>query len=313
MNRIHFDNITDYHRMLGKPDPQHPQLSVSTVKADTSQGELGCINSHSVISADFYAISLKNIISGDLVYGKTKYDYRSGTMLFLAPRQEFYANGITIASEGKVILFHEDFIRNHAIYDLIKKCSFFAYAVNEALHLSAKEEAMIKDIFTSIEAEYHSNYDAFSRDIILAQISALLTYADRFYHRQFLLRKESCSSISEQFVLCFDELLATSEFNEIPAIIDIADKLNMTSRYLTDALKVETGKSAKEWIQLRLIDKAKNLLLSRSDSVATIAYSLGFEYPQYFARLFKKKVGLTPTQYRNQPHYKLMTVKGYLL
>ncbi|MDN3680541.1 AraC family transcriptional regulator [Vibrio tapetis subsp. quintayensis] len=306
MNKIHFDNITDYHKHLSKPVPAHPQFSVSTVKSNAAQFGAECAATNTIISTSFYAISLKNVISGELFYGKTKYDCSSGTMLFFAPGQEFHTKGMKIESEGKVILFHEDFVRTHGIYDQIKSSSFFNYAANEALHLSSAEQRRMQKVFDGIEAEYHANYDEFSREIILSQIGVLLTYADRFYHRQFLLRKESDASIYTQFLHAFDECFDGAfdcvGHQSIPAITDIAARLNMTSRYLSDALKVETGKSAKESIQLLLVDKAKNALLSSGDSVATIAYSLGFEYPQYFARLFKKKVGLTPTQYRNQTH-----------
>ncbi|MCZ2721018.1 helix-turn-helix transcriptional regulator [Marinomonas sp. 15G1-11] len=199
-----------------------------------------------------------------------------------------------------MILFHEDYLRGHELQSQLKKCRFFDYAVNEALHLSPKEQQLICRIFDSIEAEYHSSYDALSREIMLSQMSTLLRYAERFYRRQFLVRKEFHSSIYESFNNLLYQYMYVSDVYRTPSISDIAQQLNMTPRYLTDALKVETGKSAKEWIQLALVDKAKNLLLSSNDSVATVAYSLGFEYPQYFSRLFKNKVGITPTEYRKQ-------------
>lgn len=294
MSRIHFSNISDYCAALGKAAPIHPLFNISKVEA----GGVNCLSSDCSVTTDFYAIALKNVVSGKLLYGKTEFDFQNGTMVFFAPNQVFATNGIKVESEGKVIMFHRDFIRGHEIEGIINKSSFFGYAVNEALHLSTKEESLVESILETIELECSGHYDEFSRDIILSQITTLLKYADRFYRRQFLLRQESTGSLYDKFIVGLDKLLAQSNRDELPKIQDVADVLNMTSRYLTDGLRAETGKSAKEWILLHLIDRAKSRLLESDESVATIAYSLGFEYPQYFARLFKKKVGVTPTDYR---------------
>lgn len=294
MKQIHYDNITDYCTALGKPAPLHPLFNISKVNSSA----VNCLGSRCSVTTDFYAIALKNVISGKLLYGKTEFDFQNGTMIFFAPNQVFATNGIKVESEGKVIMFHRDFVRGHEMENLLNKASFFGYAVSEALHLSTKEEALVESILESIELECLGNYDEFSRDIILSQITTLLKYADRFYRRQFLLRQESTGSLYDKFIVALDQFLTQSNREEIPKIQDVADLMDITSRYLTDGLRAETGKSAKEWILLHLIDQAKNRLLESGESVATIAYSLGFEYPQYFARLFKKKVGVTPTEYR---------------
>jgi len=302
MNKVHFSNITDFYSALGKPAPEHPLFVISTTDSSSQNNYQACLNTQSVISTDFYAISLKKVTAGEIVYGQTKYDCSSGTLLFFSPQQIFYSNGVTVESQGKTIVFHEDFIRGHALSTALKKASFFGYAVNEALHLSPKEQRLIANVIANIESESKLSYDEFSRDILLAHINVLLNYAERFYRRQFLLRKESHSAIVDSFLEKFDELLVLNNNNEIPSVNTLADSLNMTSRYLTDALKIETGQTAQQVIHNHLIDKAKNSLLESSDSVASIAYALGFAYPQYFARLFKNKVGLTPSQYRASQH-----------
>ena len=188
-------------------------------------------------------------------------------------------------STGHTIIFHEDFIRGHKIKEEIKKYHYFSYAVNEALHLSPQEETMMAGLIDQIEAEYHNNQDEFSKELILSQLDTLLKYAHRFYHRQFLYRKESNSDLLNQFIDEVEKYVAVNQLEEktIPTIEDMASVMAMTPRYLSDALKVETGKTAMENLHLHMIDKAKDLLLESNTSVANVAYDLGFEYPQYFA------------------------------
>lgn len=206
---------------------------------------------------------------------------------------------MNIKSDAKTILIHEDFLRGTRVQPIIEAANYFSYAVNEALHLSPREEALVKNLLDTLEQEYSQNHDAFSKDIMVSQLTTLLSYADRFYQRQFQQRMESpVSSLEERFLTCLRELAS----DHIPTVEELADKLHVTPRYLSDGLKVETGKTALENIHAYQIERAKNMLLGSNDSVATIAYALGFEYPQYFARLFKKKVGQTPTEYRKQVH-----------
>lgn len=304
MTKLHFSSITEYHEALGLPAPEHPMLSVAYVSSAKAGAVLSCQDTSDdlTISTDFYAISIKRIISGEILYGRTKYDCRNGTMIFTAPQQEISTKGVKVESEGRFIMFHEDYVRGYAIQEQLKKCHFFAYAVHEALHLSPKEEKQIIGLFDAIEMEYHNNQDEFTKELILDLITTLLRYSNRYYHRQFLARKESQSSLYERFKQELETALSSGPDQDIviPSVEELAAKLHVTARYLSDALKVETGKTAKEWIHLQLIDAAKDLLLASDVSVAEVAYQLGFEYPNYFARLFKKKVGQTPTQYRNQ-------------
>lgn len=287
----HFSALADYHKFLGIAPPEHPLLSVTSMQADGT-----CITEELEISTDFYAISIKHIIEGEFYYGRTNYDYKNGCLIFTAPRQVIKISKLNVKSNARTIIIHEDFLRGTNIQTLIENAHYFSYAINEALHLSPREETLVKGIFDTLEQEYIQNHDAFSKDIMLSQLNTMLTYAERFYQRQFQQRKESpVSSLEERFYV---ELKALPS-DHIPTVEELANKLHMTPRYLSDGLKVETGKTALENIHIHQIERAKNLLLGSDDSVATIAYALGFEYPQYFSRLFKNKVGLTPTQYRN--------------
>lgn len=298
----HFDNLTVYHEFLGLPTPEHPLFSIITLKSDTTDDEIQCINSDNgdvEFSSDFYSISLKHILAGEIHYGRTKYDFKNGSLICLAPRQTFRTQGIRAKTNAKIILIHEDFLRGTSIQKMIEDANYFTYAVNEALHLSPKEESLLTTIFDTLEQEYNHNHDAFSKDIIISQLNTLLTYAERFYQRQFQQRMEVMQSQTTSFFEQFKLAIKETPVDRIPTVDSIASQLNMTPRYLSDALKVETGKTALENIHSYQIDKAKNLLLGSDDTVATIAHSLGFEYPQYFSRLFKNKVGMTPSQYRN--------------
>lgn len=298
-NKIHFRNLTEYHNFLKLSPPEHPLFSVISMDPGKTE-DLQCKNLDIKLSGDFYSISLKHITSGEIFYGRTKYDCKNGTMIFMAPKQEVKITGLKVESTGKTIIFHEDFIRGHLIKEEIKSYHYFSYAVNEALHLSPKEEQMMTGLINNIEVEYHNNQDEFSKDLILSQLGTLLKYANRFYHRQFLYRKVKNSDLLKKFIDEVENFIEENKLEEktIPAIEDLANAMAMTPRYLSDALKVETGKTAMENLHLHMIDKAKDMLLKSNTTVATVAYGLGFEYPQYFARLFKKKTGMTPTEYR---------------
>ena len=170
------------------------------------------------------------------------------------------------------------------------------------MHLSPKEEKQLESIVENIEIEYQNNQDEFSKDIIISQLSTLLKYANRFYERQFINRKELSTSLLEQFNEQLSQYVASGELQEngIPSIEEIANNMSVSQRYLSDTLKKETGKTTTEHLQLLLIDEAKNMLLHPHKSIAEVAYELGFEYPHYFSRLFKKKEGVSPTEYREK-------------
>ncbi len=299
MKKFHFETIAEQNAALGLRPPEHPLVDVIKMSSNNDDNQLNC-EQELALSTSFYSISLKHIISGELMYGRTKYDCSNGTMLFFAPNQEVSASGIKVDAVARTICFHPDYIRGHKLQDELKQYQFFNYSVNEALHLSPKEERHMANMFDTLEIENSNCLDAFSKDLILSQISTLLMYANRYYHRQFLMRKETDTSVYDKFSNLLEARLeaVVSQSETIPEVEDMARDMNMTSRYLSDALKAETGKTTKDWIHYALIEKSKDRLLSSKDSVATIAYSLGFEYPQYFSRLFKNKVGMTPSEYR---------------
>ncbi|GER61033.1 AraC family transcriptional regulator [Patiriisocius marinus] len=300
----HFKTLSTYLDYLELPRPEHPMLSVFNSKGD---GYLPCPKESSPpITNDCYSISLKKFVKGDLNYGRTKYDFTNGALIFIAPRQILqWDSSVVFERKGFSINFHEDFLKGTDLAQQIKKYGFFSYSVNEALHLSPKEEKQIESIVENIEIEYHNNQDEFSKEIIISQFSTLFKYANRFYERQFLNRKELSNNLLERFNLQLSEYFELGLLQEkgIPNIEQIANKMSVSQRYLSDTLKKETGKTTTEHLHLRLIDEAKNILLKPNKSISEVAYELGFEYPQYFSRLFKKKEGISPTEYREK--YKL--------
>jgi len=297
----HFKTLSSYLDYLELPRPEHPMLSVFNSKGD---GYLPCPRESSPpITNDCYSISLKKFVKGDLNYGRTKYDFTNGALIFIAPRQVLqWNNSVVFEQKGFSINFHEDFLKGTELAQQIKRYGFFSYSVNEALHLSPKEEKQIESIVENIEVEYQNNQDEFSKEIIISQLGTLLKYANRFYERQFLNRKELSNSLLEQFNLLLSEYFESGKLQEkgIPSIEQIANEMSVSQRYLSDTLKKETGKTTTEHLHLHLIDEAKNILLQPNKSISEVAYELGFEYPPYFSRLFKKKEGISPTEYREK-------------
>ncbi|MBT8301864.1 MAG: helix-turn-helix transcriptional regulator [Maribacter sp.] len=297
----HFKTLSAYLEYLGLPLPEHPMLSVFSAIGD---GFLPCPKESSPpITNDCYTISFKKIVKGDLNYGRTKYDFTNGALFFIAPRQVLqWDNSVVFEQKGFSINFHEDFIKGTELAHQIKKYGFFSYSANEALHLSPREEKQMEAIVESIDMEYQNNQDQFSKDIIISQLSTLLKYANRFYERQFINRRELSNDLLEQFNQQLEAYFDSGQLEEkgIPSIMQIADQLSVSQRYLSDTLKKETGKTSTEHLQLYLIDEAKNILLNPNKSISEVAYELGFEYPPYFSRLFKKKEGISPTEYREK-------------
>jgi len=300
MEHITFKNITEFNLVQNLPEPENPLFSIGCKKLNVGEVQ-NCVSSNKEISYtnQFYIISLKKIVSGEIIYGRTKYDGNTGTLLFSAPNQTYTVKDIVVSSESWYIAFHEDYIRGLDIQKRIKRYNFFNYNVNEALHLSPKEEQTIKTIFKNIETEYQNNQDEFSKEIIISHLYALLKYADRYYKRQFLNRKEMNKALFTRFKEILDAYFESNQLEEkgIPTVEWIAEKLNVSRRYMSDTIKAETGKTAIDQINLFLVEEAKNLLLAPNASISETAYKLGFEYPQYFSRLFKKKTGLSPKEY----------------
>lgn len=285
------------HRENGMSAPENPLLSVITCTALRS-----CSFGNSKFTTDFYMIAMKKIKSGLFLYGKTKYDHDNGSMSFVKPRQIIEIADIELTETGFVIFVHEDFLLGHHLHEEIKKYGFFDYETNEALHLSPKEEETIWELFRKIDAENNNNPDEFSKEIILTHIDSILKYSNRFYRRQFINRKTISGTTVSKFIDTLSSYFKSGLLHTqgLPTVKHLASKLNTSSRYLSDILKQETGKTALEHIHIFLIDEAKNLLISTDKSISETAYELGFENLPYFSRLFKKEVGMSPNKYRDR-------------
>lgn len=303
-NNKHFSDLSEYLRCLCLAAPAHPLLAVVAMSAKHHFEVPTCLENSTLISTDFYTIALQKIISTEMDYGRTQYDCRQATMHFTAPKQSYQSWQVKVVCTAKAIILHQDFVDGTPIEDEIRQYHFFSYGVNEALHLSAKEEAMVAALMENIEQEYSNNYDQFSKGILLSYISSLLRLINRYYRRQFLQRKDCNVAVQQAFLHKVEQHYhgVNAADKTMPSVAQIAASLAMTPCYLTDALKAETGKTAMENLHFYLIDKAKGLLQQPHSSVTEVAHSLGFDYPQYFARLFKKIVGQTPSQFKNQLH-----------
>ena len=234
-------------------------------------------------------------------YGHQHYDFDDGIMTFFAPGQVVTTEiRDDWELEGYWLVMHPDFIQSSTLAKEIRHFQYFSYAVNEALHLAEDEEKAITLQLSNIATESEKPTDAFSQSILIKHIELLLSYCDRFYHRQFLTRKQATNDHLSKFEILLDDYFNNSEYkgNSIPGVSYFAEKLNLSNNYLTDMLRSITGQSAQQHIHEKLISKAKELLSSTELSVSQIAYQLGFEYPQSFSKLFKNKTNKTPREFR---------------
>lgn len=292
--------ISEFHRLRGLSKPEHPLISVidySELKRPADISEVNWV-------LDFYQISLKRGMNATLKYGQQKYDFDEGVMFFISPNQVFRIETEEKAVEEKsgwMLLIHPDFLWNTSLARAIKQYDFFDYSVNEALFLSQKEENTLNFIIDSIRHEYHANIDKFSQNIIASHIETLLNYSERFYERQFITRKIT----NHQMLNRLEELLNHYFSNDaltakgLPTVQFIAQELHVSPNYLSRLLKTLAGQSTQQFIQDKVIEKAKEKLSTTSLSISEIAYELGFEHPQSFTKLFKNKTALSPTRFRS--------------
>ncbi len=251
----------------------------------------------------FYCVFFKDTKCGDIRYGKETYDYQEESLLFVAPGQiltvDKYPPGVK--PKGKVIIFHPDFIRGTALGNLMNDYSFFSYASNEALHLSKKEREIILNIFDLIKDELRQNLDKHSQTLVISHLQLLFNYSTRFYDRQFITRKHVNKGILSKFEDILNNYFSSDKpvMIGLPSVAFCADELHLSANYFGDLIKKETGASAQEYIQTKLIDVAKERIFDMDKSINEVAYDLGFKYPQHFNRLFKKKLGMTPNEYRS--------------
>ena len=299
MSILHIKSITEYHRLMELPKPQHPLVSVINFE-DIKPTNRATVSS---ITYGFYSIALKQVFNGKMKYGQQEYDFDEGVLAFIAPNQILRIDveqGRQYSHTGWLLIFHPDFLWNTPLANKIKQYDYFGYELTEALHLSDKEETMLTGIMQNINQEYNSNIDKFSQDVIISQLELLLTYSERFYQRQFITRKKSNHTILEQFENLLNDYFKREDLTTIglPTVKSISSSLNLSPNYLSRLLKTLTGKSTQEFIHEKLIQLAKEKLSTTELSVNEIAYGLGFEHPQSFGKLFKKKTELTPLEFR---------------
>ena len=293
------NTVTEYTRFYGFPAPAHPLLTLIDLACarNSVAGQPEALIPPVV--PQLYTIFLKRNLKGLLYYGHRPYDFSEGVLGFSAPGQVFAVDPSVDRSAvtGWMLVFHPDLLAKYPLGKKIAGYSFFSYDVHEALHLSAPEETMLDALLHSIRAECERPIDAFTQDVLVSQLDVLLNNANRFYHRQFLTRRTTGHDLLSQFEQLLITYFAQDE-QPLPTVQYFADELNVSPAYLSDMLRSLTGQNTQQHIHQALIEKAKRLLLTTSLSINETAYQLGFEYPQYFSRLFKRKTGLTPAAFR---------------
>ena len=294
---LNLDSVDLYNKLYGL-ETLNPLVSVIDLNKATSSVDLIRFN------YGIYALYLKLEKACDIKYGRQTYDYQEGTIVCFAPGQTAETNPTTdkVQVNAHGILFHPDLLRGTSLGKNIKKYTFFSYEVNEALHLSEEERSIVMDCLKIIRMELEHGVDKHSTTLLVNHIELLLNYCMRFYERQFITRGKTNRDVLTRFENLLDEYFESTlaEQDGLPTVKYFADKLCLSSNYFGDMFKKETGKSPQEYIQEKVIELAKERISGTADTVSQIAYSLGFQYPQHFCRLFKKRVGYTPSEYRAQ-------------
>ena len=291
---IKLDTVDQYNQFFGL-ETLHPLVSVVDLSEATK------FPTHFTMNYGIYALFLKKVKCGDIRYGRQIYDYQEGTVTSFAPGQVVETEmqqGVKPSAHG--LLFHPDLIKGTSLGQDIKQYSFFSYASAEALHLSEEEKGIFMDCLEKIEMELQHPIDKHSKRLISRNIELLLDYCMRFYERQFITRSESNKSVLVKFEALLDDYFQSDkpQTDGLPSVKYFADKVFLSPNYFGDLIKKETGKSAQEYIQTRMIDLAKEMIAGTEKTVSQIAYELGFQYSQHFNRIFKKNGGYTPGEYR---------------
>ncbi|MBK8808373.1 MAG: AraC family transcriptional regulator [Bacteroidales bacterium] len=290
-------SISELHDFAGFEKPKHPLITVvdyAKINTDNTpqSGRFVC---------EFYSINFKSNCS--FHYGRQFFDHKEGTLICTAPEQviQMHKTEKQLNVAGWGLFFHQEFIRNTALGKKIAEYSFFNYDETEALHLSSDEQSTLTTILQQIEKEYQTNIDKHSHDLLISNLELLLNYCKRFYDRQFITRTNKNKDVIANFELFLSEYFRAEESKTmgLPSVKFCAEKMNLSPNYFSDMLKNETGKNAQEHIHFHLLERAKTLLLATNHSVNEIAFLLGFEYPQNFSKLFKNKLGVSPSHFRN--------------
>jgi AraC-like DNA-binding protein len=296
---INIESIHEIHRFLSLDKPKHPLISIFKFGKEQRQAS----DENFKYSLGLYQISIKGNCPYTISsYGRNSYDFQECSLIFTSPNQvlEFNRAYQTEDDDCWSLVFHPDLIRKSELGKKMDHYAFFSYASNEALHLSDEERNTITDITQKIEKEYSNNIDSHSQTLIISNLELLLNYCIRFYDRQFYTR----TNLNQDVASDFEHLLKAYYKAEkqlkigIPSVHYCANEMNMSPRYLSDLLRKETAKGTQEHIHHYIIEKAKNKLLNSNDSASEIAYGLGFEYPQYFSKMFKKSTSMSPIEYR---------------
>jgi AraC family transcriptional regulator, transcriptional activator of pobA len=293
---VKLESIPQIHRMLGLPGPVHPLISLF----DYTKEQINLSLLPASYVTNFYKVTFITKLGGKFKYGQGYYDFDEGSILFTAPNQIVGNTANYEGNSGYSLIIHPDFLQGHPLAVKIKQYGFFSYASNEALHLSEQEKATMLSIYNIIGNELNGRIDDFSHEVIIAQIELLLSYARRFYKRQFLTRQSATSNLLQQV-----ETLLNGYFEQqnpvsqgLPTVQYLAEHLNYTPNYLSDMLRSLTGLNAQQHIHEMLIARSKELLSTTSLTISEVAYTLGFEHPQSFSRLFKMKAKVSPVQFR---------------
>ena len=295
---LQLHNISDIDSFLNSK-VRHPLVEVVDFSKIDEQIEEG-----TRISCDFYMIMFKNYCANKVRYGRKSYDFQDGSLACIAPKQVLTMDTEIEKKEDKMgwgLFFHPDLIRGTSLGAKMKDYTFFSYETNEALHLSGKEKQVLYDIVQKINAELGENIDQHSQTLITSNIELLLNYCTRYYDRQFITRKISNQDVLGKIETALTGYFQSGDISEkgLPTVKYLAEQVHLSSNYLSDLLKRETGMNAKDRIHYYLIEEAKNMLLNTNKTIGELAFDLGFEYPQYFSRLFKSKTGTTPLEYRS--------------
>lgn len=301
MKTIHnVSTISEFHKLQGLQSPDHPLISVIHTKDLPKDLQIHA----GKYKFNFYIISLKTSCHSQFKYGRNSYDFDEGSMSFTASGQVFDFQNTDEnqlnTDEGWTVVFHPDFIRHTPLTEQISDYTFFNYEVYEALHISEKEKKMLLEFIKNISIEITNTTDRHSQELIIINLESILKYSKRYYDRQFYTR----TNLNKDYLIEFERFLknyftSTELTNKgLPNIKQCGEALNMSGHYLSDLLKAETGESAKEHIHNYVVEQAKNKLLSTTSSISEIAFDLGFEYPQHFSKIFKKKTSMSPKEYR---------------
>lgn len=296
---IQLYTVSDLYKLFDLGHSQHPLVAVLDFSKVSEQ-----IEQSSKITTNFYSIMFKNYCKNNIKYGRKTIDFQDGNLICIAPNQVAEIDNEVEAKENMLgwgLFFHPDLIRATSLNDKIKDYSFFTYETSEALHLSDKEKNILYECVQKIQIELQENIDVHSQYIIVSTIELLLNYCLRFYGRQMITRSQTNKTIVAQIENILNHYFAEIKIKEqgLPTVKYLASQVHLSPSYLSDVLKKETGKNTQEHIHFYLIEAAKNHLINTNLTINEIAYNLGFDYPQYFNKLFKKKTGQTPLEYRN--------------